>query len=571
VGVSLAVIGSITWPLLFSYSGFASDWSHHLWLVWHQSLSIQQDHFPSFFLNSSYSVLNPIFAFYGGTLYALTGLLSLALGGAPVQAYVFMYMVGFVGAFGGWYWMARMAGLPRWAALVPGVVFVTSSYFVMLVYVRGDWPEFMGVSMISPMVASGISVLRGERLPVGATAALALSAVLFFGSHTITVLLGLTTLAVTVLAIFVCVPDARRLLTRRGAFRVTGVLVPAVMVSAWYLTPTLAYESRTRVGSEYEHARMAVKTTMGLVSMAHLFTLSRSSALSTPSPYPFALALPTVAIAWVLVGLVVLTRGRGDRTWARVLVICSALAVLVTLVMTHSGLLLALPRQYTYIQFSYRLESYVLLELSAAILAALVLARSGAGRRRRAFAWLALPVSVVCLIGAVGQVLGYPYPGLDRYETLEFYGQVNTGPNRDYADASEPVIASANLPTLEFPPAAVHDDRVSASVRVRPGTLLATNVAAGPYLVHVAGAKAVGTASETGYMVLAVGSARATAQRAGAKLASSGSDPVDTISIGPSDGAPIVIGRVLSVVGLVVMALGLVALVLLWLRRARAR
>jgi hypothetical protein len=338
------------------------------------------------------------------------------------------------------------------------------------------------------------------------------------------------------------------------------------MVSAWYLLPTLAYESRTRVGSEYHHAQEAVRTSIGLVSAVHLFTFSRGSALSTPSAYPFALSLPVLAIAWVLVGLLLLCRRQHQRSWTRLLLICSGVGVLITVVMTHAGLLLALPRQYTFIQFSYRMETYVLLELCAAILAALVLARGGS-RRGRAFTWMALPVCIVSLVGAIQQTRAYPYPGQDRYAALESYGEVETGNNQDYQDASEPVIDARNLATVDFPFSAVHDDRVELTVHLRPGTLVATNIAAGAYMVHVTGAKAVGTDSEDGYMVLAVGAGGAGGgAHSGGVGGSQGSAPTETISVSPADGLPIALGRVLTLAGLAVLVLELLAL---WARRFR--
>ncbi len=78
-------------------------------------------------------------------------------------------------------------------------------------------------------------------------------------------------------------------------------------------------------------------------------------------------------IAWVLVSLAIFLR-RGLRgTWIRVLLICAALTTFLIVLMTHAGLILALPRAYATLQFSYRLESYVLLALSGTVLAALVL------------------------------------------------------------------------------------------------------------------------------------------------------------------------------------------------------
>jgi hypothetical protein len=546
------LLGALCWPLLFTYSGFASDWEHHLWLVWHQSLSIRSDHFPSLFLNSSYSVFYPLYTFYGGTLFAVAGVLSLVLGEAPVQAYVLVYLFDFAAAFGGWYWLARTAGVGRWQAMAPGLVFVTSAYYITLVYVRGDWPEFTGVSMIPLMVAAGVSVLRAERLRVGAGVALAASTILFFGSHNITILLGLTILALTGLAIAVCAPDARRIISRRRAARVAAVVAPSVLVSAWYLLPTLAYDSRTRIAGEFHHAQEAIRSSAGLVSLGHLFELSRASALTTPSPYAFALSLPVLAIAWVVVGILILPRKNLDSNWVRLLLICTGMATLTAIVMTHVGLLLALPRPYTAIQFSYRLETYVLLELCGAILAGLVVARSGS---RRASLWTlsAIPVCLVSLVGAIQQIRAYPYPGQDRYEALASYGEVETGNNQDFDDVSQPVIAAHNLPSVQIPFAAVHGDRVSFSTPLAPGKLLATNIGAGSYLVQVTGAKPVGVDSETGNMVLRVGG-RPSPHHSGA---SSAAAPEQTISVSTGDGLPIVLGRLLTLSGLAILALEL--------------
>jgi hypothetical protein len=547
--VSVVLLAGLTWPLLFTYSGFAGDWEHHLWLMWHQSLAIRATHLPSLFLESEYSVFYPTYAFYGGTIYAIGGLLSLALGESPVQAYVLVFVFDFIAAFGGWYWLARSAGVGRWPAIVPGLIFVTSAYYLVVIYVQGDWPEFTGISMIPLMLAAGLSVLRAERLSLRSALALALSAILFFGSHNLTILLASTTVALLAIGLALCVPQARRSLTRKGIARVAAITVPAAMVSAWYLLPVLAYNSRTRLGSEVSHARESLRDTVSLVSLSHLFTFSRSGGPGLPAPYYLTLALPALAIAWVLAGALLLSWHARTSPWTRVMWVCAAVGVLVCIVMTHAGILLALPRPYTLMQFSYRLETYVLLALCATIVAALVLARDGPPWAR-IWSWLALPVCAVSLIGAVAQLTGYPYPGQDRYETLQYFGQVETGNNQDFQDVSAPSIPGHGLRTVAIPAAAASANHVAFAVRARPGTLLATNIGAGSYFLNVTGATPAGVDSETGNMVLRVTSA-------GGRI---------TVSAGHS--LPVVLGRLLSFTGLAIL---LVESLVLAIRRITAR
>ena len=142
IGVAALVITVLAWPLLFSKAYFDVDWLMHLWYLWHQSHAIGASGLPSLFVHYSHSVYYPEYAFYGGTLYALAGTLSLVLGDAPLQAYILTYCIGFACAYGGWYWIARTVGLGRWRAHAPGFLFVTSACYLTAVYGRGDWPEF---------------------------------------------------------------------------------------------------------------------------------------------------------------------------------------------------------------------------------------------------------------------------------------------------------------------------------------------------------------------------------------------------------------------------------------------
>ncbi|HEY4811299.1 MAG TPA: hypothetical protein VIH71_09605, partial [Solirubrobacteraceae bacterium] len=222
---------------------------------------------------------------------------------------------------------------------------------------------------------------------------------------------------------------------------------------------------------------------------------------------------------------------------------------------------------------TYRLESYVLLELSAAILAALVLAR-GSSWRVRAWRWMALPVCVVSLLGAIQQIRAYPYPGVDRYDALKSYAEFPNAGKEAYQNATGTVFNGRALPTLVIPLSKIHANRASVVVRARPGTLAATNIAAGADLISVTGAQPVGIDSLTGQMVLRIGSAGGAATTATSDArGSTGPVALHTISVSTGKSLPIVLGRLLSLGALAALAseLALVPLVRLLARWIRIR
>ncbi len=556
-GPALLIIGVLGWPLIFTGSFFNGDWISQLWFMSQQGLAIRADHLPSLFLNYSGGVLYPHYAFYGGTLYALAGTLSLVLGNAPIEAYILTYLLGFAASYGGWYWMGRMSGLDHWWAQVPGLVFITSAYYITLIYARGDWPEFIGVSMIPLMIAAGLSVLRADRLRLGGALALTASSIVFFGSHSLTLVWGATLILLVGLAIVLCVPRARRELTRAGVIRVAGLVIPALLVNAWFLLPALAYEANTEIASGYQSWRALLQSSMFLVSTGNIFTLARTSATTSTPPADFALTLPILALGWVFAGLLVfLPRGlRG--AWIRVLLICAALTALMIVLMTKAEFILALPRVYSTLQFSYRLESYILLGLSGSILAILTLSRSG-GRKTRLWSWTIVPILVVSVGGAIKQVNVYPQTENRQTKLEKLYqpghpesGEVLT----DYLDVRLPLLEDpyGQPPQVNFTPTAVQDNRVSSVVRLSPGQLAYTNLQGPPSLVHVAGARIVGI-DRGGYDVLEVGSGGHAAWRSPAPAST------ETISLSPADSFPVVLGRVLALAGAIALVLQFVAL-----------
>jgi hypothetical protein len=547
VAVAVGVIAAAAWPIVFSNATFNEAWLEHLWYMWHQSIAIREHHTPGLFLDYSGGVFYPLYAFYGGTLYALVGTLSLLLGNAPLDTYILTYLLGFAAAYGGFYWTCRIFGVQGWVAHVPGLVFVTSAGYLSIIYALGDWPEFLATSMMPLMVAGGVSVLRASRLRLGPAIALTSSSVVFFGSHLLTLIWGSTSLAVVAVALLVCVPGVRARMTGAGVLRVAALVVPALLLSAWFLVPTAAYESHTVIASSYVHSRVLLREAMSPVAVRNLFTFSRPPI----STYVFPLALPILAVAWVLASIPLFAWAGRRGTWMRALLVIAAATAALGVVMTHAGLILALPRPYAALQYSFRLESFVLLGISAAMIPVLVMARD-AGPRLRRWTWLLAPIATASIIGALEQADGH-LQGYSRSTALaSFQAPPSERFSADYLD-ERLRIDDAPLPLVEFPLATVAiDGRAAMVVQLPRDRLVATNIRSGPDFVRVTGAKVVGVDKQLDDVLEVTGGASRS------RIGSSADAPTPAravkISVGPADRRPVVVGRAISLIALVALA-----------------
>ncbi|MDQ6835500.1 MAG: hypothetical protein M3016_04865, partial [Actinomycetota bacterium] len=449
--------------------------------------------------------LLPLFAYYGGTLFTVTGALAIALGGA-VRAYVLWWLVGFAAAYGGWYWLSRIAGVGRWLAHVPGFVFITSGYYLTLIYARGDFAEFSAISQIPLIVAAGLSVLLSDRVRLWPALALAISTLLFVGSHNISLLWGLTLLAVIALLLVIIVPDARRVITFAGMLRVAALTVPAALVNAWFLAPAVAYGGRTWVstglGLGLAHTLYATKP---LVSAGHLFSAGRPGA--SLEAQDFVLAFPLLAIIWVLVGIALTVARRRFSPWVRVQILLAAIGALLVVTMTHPSVILDLPRPYQLVQFTYRLDTYVVMVLCGAILATVVLLRQRADRWARAWMWALAVVLAGSAAGAISQVNTHPTVIRNRdaafSDTSRAVGLHLLDQQLTYSDVTLPTVPTS-LPLLSFPAASVKRNRLIVAAPAAPTPrLFRTNLAGAPYFVSVTGATIVGR-DRARFMVLRV-------------------------------------------------------------------
>src|SRR5262249_34525867 len=197
---TLAVL-LIASPLLFTSDGFAPDFTNAIWLADHQQHVIAAHGHPTLFLQTQrLGVFYPIFAFYGGTLFALTGALAALLGGSTILAFEVVTLTAIAAAYGGLFWLARQLGVKGLLAHAPAIVFVTSAYYVTTLYGKGAWVEFMAVSMLPLVLAASLRLVRG-RWRFWPVACLVAASAVFSGSHNITLLWG-TTLAVVALVVY---------------------------------------------------------------------------------------------------------------------------------------------------------------------------------------------------------------------------------------------------------------------------------------------------------------------------------------------------------------------------------
>jgi hypothetical protein len=498
-GLTLAavVIFICTYPMIqgrasqLGDGGFVGfDWFAHLWYIWHQEESLKAHLLPSFFAQNASGVFDPHFAFYGGTLYTITGLVAIVIGhdAAFVAAWIWAFMM----AYGGLYWLARQAGVRPWAAHIPSIVFVSSPWYLSSIYVWGSWGQNTAFSALLLTLAAAFSILRAERLKAAPAAALAVGVLFYTGSHSLTLAWATTAMTLLGVVFFALVPGFRRMFNRPGLLRIAAVAIPAGLVNGWFMVPAIAYQGQTWIGNNIQMATSFLLTSMYYVEPQHILTLTRTRA-DPLSPH-LALQLPLLAAAWLIVGLVVL-RPHWRSQWLRTAVLFLIAAVGMWQLMTHSSWILGLPHPYDQIQAPYRLEAYINIAVAGALIATLaLLVRSGTRVRR--WTWLMLPILVLIMVQARAQLLE-PYSTNVAGPQWNAPARYLTGDARlgmaDYVNSDVPEY-QPNRPftfALFDPKKAEQTDRAVVTVDAQPGEFVASNLKVSNPLVKVKGAKIV--------------------------------------------------------------------------------
>ncbi len=557
-GLTLAavVILICSWPMIDGRAaelrggGFIGfDWFAHLWYIWHQEESLRAHLLPSYFAHNASGVFDPHYAFYGGTLYTLTGIVSVVLG--HDAAYVVAWIWAFMMAYGGLYWLARQAGVGPWPAHIPSIVFISSPWYVSSIYVWGSWGQNTAFSALLLVLAAGFSIMRADRLKPLPALALAIGVLFYTGSHSLTLAWASTAVTIFGAVFFALVPGFRRLFNRSGILRIAAVAIPAGMVNAWFMFPAIAYQGQTWIGNNYQMAQSFLLSSMYYVKPEHILSLTRDRA--DPLQPHLALQLPLLATAWLVIGLVVV-RPHWRSQWLRTAVLMLIVGVGMWQLMTHSSWILGLPHPYDQIQAPYRLESYINIAVAGGLIATLaLLARSE--RRVRRWTWIMVPILAVVLLQTRAQlrepltsnIIGPQWNTAASYLT----GDTKLG-MADYVNTDVPDYqANQRFEFALFDPTrAEQTGRATATVNAKPGEFVSSNLKASNPLINVEGAKIV---------------ARDQAGNAFLEVAKDAKPGAAKITVTAAHPFPVVAGRLVTLVGL----LGLATVAVVLLRRRR--
>jgi hypothetical protein len=545
---ALVVTLVIGGPALFTRNGFMFDFTNHLWLVYVQDVAISHHLLPTYFISTAGNGVDyPVFMFYGGTLYALTGAIAAALGDAVVVAYVGVILMAILAAYGGLVWLARQVGARGWAAHAPALAYVTSAYYVTNLYGRGAWPEFVATSTLPLLFASGWRIARSPKLELLPASLFVVAAIIFTGSHNVTLLLGSLFVAALLLGLRLGVGFNRvRLGGRHRAGWLAGLFALAVAVNAWFLLPDVLHASGTVAASRSYSWQITQEFNtpwMLFDPLRAVPTASSTPGLFVQAPDWFLLwALGTGAMLWSV-------SARSLRSAGAVLLVL--LAVVLTLILS-SGVWNSLPQTLRDMQFPYRLNTYVALAVSGLVLVG-VLSVQSAERvppRRRAWLWSALGGAALVSVSLCVWQLTVPNVDLPlSYRNRDdVFTSVHATPRTwysfdDYADNTQRVVPMIGDPVMLNPDAATAD-RTAFTIDAPSGrTPFALDIQAGPYAVAIGGGVERVGRSQAGDAVV--------------RRVRPGSGPV-RLTLSPAGGS-VAVGRWVSVCSVAILLLLLLA------------
>lgn len=513
-GASLAAVTILllTAPMLFTSNGFANDWVNHLWLMSTESAQIHRTGLPSLFLNTEQlGVLYPNFLFYGGTFYAAGGYL-MALTHSPVTVYVAIMVAAFCAAYGGTLSLAWQAGVRGMRAHIPAIILISAAYYLSLAYGRASTPELIGTSAIPALFAAGIQIIRLGPSPVRLIV-LALSAIFWSGSHNITFAWGAIFIAlVTMCMLLAWLPELTRPTLLRIGF--AGVVVAlGIMVNGWFLLPDIRYSLFTSA-SQFQGIATSISDVFNRPGI--VFSPLRIRASSNPLTRSHFTELPVLVMGWIVVTtLLTASRGLGSPR-RRLGWLLALLTIGLLILLLDDSAWQLLPSSLTLIQFTFRLDTYIVMAVSGMVI--LLLSQLQEVGAKRAFAVpLTASLWLVALLGlglgcwqvwnsdayyvpsqqnflkSRANVLRYRYSVPPTWYALVY--------SATFRDRTAPVVPTQGA--IHLNPAQVTGSSTSQVVSIPPGAgAVASNIAAPTYVISVHGMKPVGRTAN-GFLALA--------------------------------------------------------------------
>jgi hypothetical protein len=412
-------------------------------------------------------------------------------------------------------WLSWQVVLRRWRAQMPGLVFVTGTYFVTDMFGRGDLGELMALSAIPFLIAALAAAATARRLTAGHLLAVALGVFVFTGSHNITLLYG--TIFLALLAIVVLGAFGRSQLSRLHLRRVPAVFAAAAIgggLNAWYLLADLKYATNTAVSS---HDQYGVRFALNQWRLL-LDPLRPSDPSLSGTSHDVRVSLPLLFATWAI-AVAVLAWRQVDGVARRLVVLLAGIAALYTYLIVSPAPWRFFPRILYNIQFPLRLHSYVLLATALLVMVVLVSQARANEAVRRATGVVLTVIAVFTVGAATWQAWAVPSTyhttaGGNRVElsapsnlanivTADVYEAPPSWYGAgDFRTLTGTVFADIGFAhTLTVPTNGIRgskfDGMLDVSLGPRP---FRTNISAGPQFVRITGITPVGI-TQTGFIV----------------------------------------------------------------------
>jgi hypothetical protein len=402
------LIGALALPFILGQNSWY-EWGNSLWLLELQTAHVQAHGLPTYFIDVAGTYFYPQQLFYAGPLISVLAYPSVIFGAWPVFAAV--TAAAFMAASAGISWTARNLGVPARLALLPGLLFATTPYFVSNLYGRGDWAELVGTGALAVAIGAATSLLMGSsRSTAGTAAILALVVATIGGVHNLTLFFSALVAPLLAVAVLPLIEAPRRAVLRRYLL-VIGAAVLGLALDGVFLVPNVWLSARTYI-SHVSTSLLTQVTGFDQLSIILNPLPVQPAGTSGNDAHTQTLAL---ALAWALGTAVwVAVRRHLPRNVAMALTVLLASCMGVALLVSHPLWWLHFPTTLRAIQFTFRLVTYLALltVVAVAILLSLRVIRSNrtaVALLVAATAWQ-LGVAVYLAVGAKAEPPGANTP-----------------------------------------------------------------------------------------------------------------------------------------------------------------